>query len=184
MAITTRSRFDDRVIADLEAVVVDEVGVSGQAMRPPESPRPPRARSRRSSRADRAPAAITSRPSIRAAPAWTPNTGASRTACAASAAAISSLLGMQPTRAQVVPCGPPSIRTSRSVCSRTRRYAASPAVPAPMIATSTLRSAMTALPTDGFARLPRRNIAPSHTPANVTHPAIADVAAACRRRLK
>ena len=35
------------------------------------------------------------------------------TACAASAAAISSLLGMQPTRAQVVPYGPPSISSAR-----------------------------------------------------------------------
>ena len=35
--------------------------------------------------------------------AFTPKCGASRTARAASAAAISSLLGMQPTRAQVVP---------------------------------------------------------------------------------
>ena len=55
--------------------------------------------------------AITSRPSMRGAPACTPKARARSMPCAASAAAISSFVGMQPTRAQVVPYGPPSIST-------------------------------------------------------------------------
>ena len=58
--------------------------------------------------------AITAGPSIRTAPSSrSPNSRQRAGACAASAAAISSLLGMQPTRAQVVPYGPPSISTAR-----------------------------------------------------------------------
>jgi hypothetical protein len=47
--------------------------------------------------------AITARPSMSHARPFTPKRPACRAECATSAAAISSLLGMQPTRAQVVP---------------------------------------------------------------------------------
>ncbi len=46
---------------------------------------------------------------------------------------------MQPTRAQVVPWGPPSISTARRPPAIAARYAARPAVPAPMTVTSTVR---------------------------------------------
>jgi hypothetical protein len=46
---------------------------------------------------------------------------------------------MQPTRAQVVPNSPPSIKTTLSVCALAARQAFMPAEPAPMMATSTLR---------------------------------------------
>lgn len=67
-------------------------------------------------------------------------------ACAASAAAISSLLGMQPTRAQVVPYSPPSIKTTLSVHAMAARKARIPAEPAPITATSTYRLFMLLLP--------------------------------------
>ncbi|KFB69598.1 MAG: hypothetical protein CAPSK01_000657 [Candidatus Accumulibacter vicinus] len=51
----------------------------------------------------------------------TPKASACLAACAASAAAISSLLGMQPTRAQVVPYGPPSMTTTLRVCASAAR---------------------------------------------------------------
>ena len=79
---------------------------------------------------------ITSLPSMRTGPGYTPNVGASCARCAASAAAINSLLGMQPTRAHVVPYGPDSISTTFFVCSRAARNALMPAVPEPMMATS------------------------------------------------
>ena len=86
---------------------------------------------------------MTARPSTRTAPSSRrPNWGQRCGACPASAAAIRSLLGMQPTRAQVVPCGPPSIRTTRLPCAIAARYAAKPEVPAPMTATSTDREFM------------------------------------------
>lgn len=43
---------------------------------------------------------------------------------------------MQPILAQVVPYGPPSIKTTRPPWERAARYAARPALPAPMTATS------------------------------------------------
>lgn len=48
--------------------------------------------------------------------------------------------GMHPTRAQVVPYFPPLISTKFSVALRTSLYAESPAVPAPIMATSTFNS--------------------------------------------
>ena len=80
---------------------------------------------------------ITATPSIVTSPVDTPNLSVWRASCAASAAAISNLEGMQPTRAQVVPSGPPSIKATRSVCFTTSRKAAIPEVPAPRMATST-----------------------------------------------
>ncbi len=47
---------------------------------------------------------------------------------------------MQPTRAQVVPYAPPSIRTTLSVHALAARKALMPAEPAPITATSTSRS--------------------------------------------
>jgi hypothetical protein len=47
--------------------------------------------------------AMTALPSTRTGPGWTPKPGAACSAWAASPAEMSSLLGMQPTRAQVVP---------------------------------------------------------------------------------
>jgi len=61
--------------------------------------------------------AITATPSMRVVPGWTPNWGASCSMWAASAAAIRSLLGMQPTRAHVVPYTPRSISTVRAPCA-------------------------------------------------------------------
>ncbi len=56
---------------------------------------------------------ITARPSMRTTPSRRIPKGAQRSgACAASAAAIRSLLGMHPTRAHVVPYGPSSISTA------------------------------------------------------------------------
>ena len=49
---------------------------------------------------------------MRTGPGWTPNCGASASMWAASLAAISNLLGMQPTRAQVVPYGPLSMTSA------------------------------------------------------------------------
>ena len=43
---------------------------------------------------------------------------------------------MQPTRAQVVPWAPPSMSNAVAPADVAARYAASPAVPAPMMATS------------------------------------------------
>jgi len=57
---------------------------------------------------------ITAGPSMRTSPACTPKGAECCIACALSAAAIRSLLGMQPTRAQVVPYTPPSITTVRA----------------------------------------------------------------------
>lgn len=57
----------------------------------------------------------------------------------ASAAAISNLLGMQPTRAQVVPKTPPSVTRTLRVCASAARYADIPAVPTPMMSTSTFK---------------------------------------------
>jgi len=48
-------------------------------------------------------------------------TGHLEGACAASGAAISDLLGMQPTRAQIVPEGLPSITTARLPASTAAR---------------------------------------------------------------
>ena len=65
---------------------------------------------------------ITSRPSTRFFPSTcTPNPGASSMAWAASAAAMRSLDGMQPTRAQVVPWGPDSMITARAPRARAAR---------------------------------------------------------------
>src|SRR5471032_2985733 len=58
--------------------------------------------------------------------------------CRPLAAASNSLDGMQPTRAQVVPNSAPSISTTCLPACRPARYAAIPAVPAPMTAPSTL----------------------------------------------
>ena len=80
---------------------------------------------------------ITCWPSMRTGPACTPKAGAAATAWAASAAAIKSLLGMQPTRAQVVPYGPLSIISTRLPCMRAALCAVMPAVPLPITATST-----------------------------------------------
>ena len=44
---------------------------------------------------------------------------------------------MQPTRAQVVPASPPLINTKDFLARRTRPMALRPAVPEPMMATST-----------------------------------------------
>ena len=55
---------------------------------------------------------------------------------AASAAAIRSFDGMHPTRAQVVPSGPPSISAIRPAWLEASRNADIPAVPAPRMATS------------------------------------------------
>ncbi len=66
--------------------------------------------------------AMTSRPSTRLPPsACTPKPGASSMACAASAAAMRSFEGMQPTRAQVVPYGPASMTTARAPRARAAR---------------------------------------------------------------
>src|SRR3954464_484126 len=46
---------------------------------------------------------------------------------------------MHPTRAHVVPCTPPSISRAARPAAFAARYAASPAVPAPMTATSVSR---------------------------------------------
>ena len=46
---------------------------------------------------------------------------------------------MQPTRAHIVPSGPHSMSTTRAVVAAAASYAASPAVPAPTMATSTER---------------------------------------------
>ena len=59
-----------------------------------------------------------------------PNAPARRTAWAVSAAAISSLEGMQPTLAQVVPAKRSSISTVLAPARRAQRSAARPAVPA------------------------------------------------------
>src|SRR5450759_556578 len=81
---------------------------------------------------------MTLRPSMRIPPStWMPKPGALATAWAASAAAMRSLLGMQPTRAQVVPYSPPSIITALTPAALAARYAVMPAVPAPITATST-----------------------------------------------
>src|SRR5574338_302453 len=53
---------------------------------------------------------------------------------------MSTFDGMQPTRAQVVPAGPPLMSRKLSVLLRTSRNADNPAVPAPRMATSTDRS--------------------------------------------
>src|ERR1700734_3361669 len=59
--------------------------------------------------------------------------------CATSAAAMRSLLGMQPTRAHIVPGGPCSMSSTRAPVADAAWYAARPAVPAPRTATSTER---------------------------------------------
>lgn len=81
--------------------------------------------------------AITCLPSMRTGPGCTPKAGAAAAAWAASAAAIKSLLGMQPTLAQVVPYGPLSIISTRLPCMRAALCAVMPAVPLPITATST-----------------------------------------------
>ena len=80
---------------------------------------------------------ITATPSTRTDSACTPKRLASRAWRAASAAAISSLLGMHPTRAHVVPYGPSSTSTQLRPSSAAALRAFKPAVPAPTIATST-----------------------------------------------
>lgn len=65
-----------------------------------------------------------------------PNSPVVRAAWAAAPAAIRSFDGMQPTRAQVVPPGPRSISTDRAPAAEAARWAAMPAVPAPITATS------------------------------------------------
>src|SRR6478735_5956547 len=94
--------------------------------------------------------AITASPSTLTSPRR-PNASNRSTAWAASAGAISSLLGMQPTRAHVVPCTPPSISSAARPAAFAARYAASPAVPAPMTATSVSRVGI-AVSLRGFAQ--------------------------------
>src|SRR6478752_2431861 len=53
---------------------------------------------------------------------------------------MSTFDGMQPTRAQAVPAGPPLMSRKLPVILRTSRNADNPAVPAPRMATSTDRS--------------------------------------------
>src|SRR5690348_11871797 len=53
---------------------------------------------------------------------------------------MSTFDGMQPTRAQAVPAGPPLMSRKLPVILRTSRKADNPAVPAPRMATSTDRS--------------------------------------------
>jgi hypothetical protein len=81
----------------------------------------------------------TARPSTRGFALSMPNSLALSIPCAASAAATSNFDGMQPTRAQVVPYGPDSIITTFAPAFAASRRAASPAVPAPITATSTFR---------------------------------------------
>ena len=103
---------------------------------------------------------ITAGPSMHGS-AWTPKTSARRASCAASAAAISSLDGMQPTLAQVVPANSGSISRVRAPQSRALRSADRPAVPAPITATSQSSCAMCclSLPPLGEPR-PARGVPP------------------------
>jgi hypothetical protein len=59
-----------------------------------------------------------------------------------SATWITAFDGMQPTRAQVVPSSPPLMSTTDFPAGRTRLMAYKPALPDPIIATSTCRSCM------------------------------------------
>jgi hypothetical protein len=69
-----------------------------------------------------------------------PNVEALRALYAASAAAIRSFEGMHPTLAHVFPAKQSSISKVLAPAFRATRSAAKPAVPAPMMATSQLRS--------------------------------------------
>ena len=106
VAITARRERDARVAVDVERPVVDEARVAARSGPPPgcaSTPSSTKPTKRSRSRFTRA---ITALPSTSTGPSRRrPNSGHRATPCAASAAAISSLLGMQPTRAQVVPYG-------------------------------------------------------------------------------
>jgi hypothetical protein len=104
--------LDRRVIVDRERPVVDEARVSAHVIRFGDCVDDHPARSPTKRSRSRFTRPITALPSTWRSPSRRrPNSGQRSTPCAASAAAMSSLLGMQPTRAQVVPYGPPSIRT-------------------------------------------------------------------------
>src|SRR5690606_16945857 len=83
-------------------------------------------------------------PSISTVRALTPSPAARSTAAAASAAATSSFEGMQPERAHVVPYAVDSTSTQSAPAFSSSATALSPALPAPITATSAERLCMRA----------------------------------------
>jgi hypothetical protein len=86
----------------------------------------------------------TAGPSIRTPSTSIPNSPARSMRAASRLAAISSLEGIQPTRAQVVPLKSGSIKRVEAPFLRAARSAARPAVPPPITATSVLRTSVLA----------------------------------------